>query len=98
MGLGDPTTRVYQFIFDKNDINNTKIIQYFITHGLGLCTKLNIFVAHMFYAWSLDHNKEVPIAINKKKHSLSLNSYTTVFAWGSDNPNKTITQQLYSFI
>ena len=51
MGLIDPTTCFYQFIFDENDSNYTSIIQYFIMHGLGLCIKLNIFVAHIFYVW-----------------------------------------------
>ena len=51
MGLGDPKTSVYQFIYDENDIYDTKIIQYFIMHGLELCIKLNSFVAHMLYAW-----------------------------------------------
>ena len=51
MGLGDPTSCVYQLIFDENDSNYTNIIQYFIMHGLGLCIKLNSFVAHMFYVW-----------------------------------------------
>ena len=32
MGLGDPTARVYQFVFDENDSNEK--------HGLGLCIKL----------------------------------------------------------
>ena len=50
MGLGDPTTCVYQFIFDENYSNDTKIVQYFIMHGLGLFTKLNSFLAHMLYA------------------------------------------------
>ena len=50
MGLGYPTNFVYQFIFDENDINYTRIIQYFIMHGLGICIKLNSFVAYMFYA------------------------------------------------
>ena len=27
MGLGDPTTCAYQFIFDENDSNETKIKQ-----------------------------------------------------------------------
>ena len=49
MGLGDTTTCVYQLIFDENDSKDTKIIQYFIMHGLGLCIKLDNFGAHMFY-------------------------------------------------
>ena len=32
--------------------------------GLVLCIKLNSFVAHMLYAWSLSHYIEVPTAIN----------------------------------
>ena len=51
MGLGDPTSCVYQFIFDENDSNDTTIIQYFIMHGMVLCIKLNRFIAHMFYEW-----------------------------------------------
>ena len=30
MGLGDPTTYVYQLIFDENDSNDTNIKQYLL--------------------------------------------------------------------
>ena len=86
--MDDPTTCVYQLILDGNDSNDTKIIQYFIMHGLGLCIKLDSFVSHMFYPWSFSHNKAVPISIKKKTYLLFLNSYTTVFAWGAGNSNK----------
>ena len=33
--IGDPTTCVYQIIYDENDSDETKIIKYFIMHGLG---------------------------------------------------------------
>ena len=36
MELGDPTTCVYQFIFDEMAVMK-KNIKYFIMHGLGLC-------------------------------------------------------------
>ena len=49
--MGDPKTCVYQLIYDENDSDETKIIQYFIMHGLGLCMKVDSYVAHMFYAW-----------------------------------------------
>ena len=49
MGLGDPTTCVYQFIFDQDDSCDTAIIQYYIMHGLGLCIKLNSFVNINYY-------------------------------------------------
>ena len=48
MVLGDPTTCIYQFILDENESNETNIIQHFITYRLGLCIKLNSFVAHVF--------------------------------------------------
>ena len=52
MGSGDPTTCVHRLIFNENDSNYRKqIIQYFIMRGLGLCIKLNTFVAHLLYAW-----------------------------------------------
>ena len=57
-------------------------------NGLGLCIKVDIHEAHIFYAWSLNHNTVVPIA-TKKNYYLYLNTYTTVFAWGSGNSNKT---------
>ena len=72
-------------IFDENDCNDTNIIQYFIMHGLGLCIKLNRFVVNMLYSCSFSNNKPVPIAINKKNYSISLNEYTTAFDWGDEN-------------
>ena len=36
LGMGDPKTYIYQFIYDENDIYDTNIIQYFIMNGLGL--------------------------------------------------------------
>ena len=84
----DPTTCVYQLIFFQYDSNGTKIIPYFIMHGLGLCIKLNSFVAHMFYAWSFSHNTVVQIAIKHNRKFLSLNTYTNVFTWGNVNSNK----------
>ena len=87
MVLGDPKTCVYQFIFDKYDSNEKNIIQYCFMHGLVLCIKLNIHVAHMFYTWSFIHNTAVAISIKKNKYKFSLNAYTTVFAWGSGNSN-----------
>ena len=88
MGLGYPTTRFYQFVFDKYDSNDKNIEQYFVMYGLVLCIKLNIYVTHMFYVWSFRHNTAVPIAIKQNKYYLSLNTYTTVFVWGSGYSNK----------
>ena len=68
-------------------VNDTDILQYLIIHGVGLCIKFYNFVAHMFYAWSFNHNTAVPIDIHNNKYFLSLNINTTVFAWGSGNNN-----------
>ena len=59
------------------------MIQYFIVHGLGLCIKVDSYVAHMLYAWSLSHNTAVPIAINNNKYLISLNENAAVFSWGA---------------
>ena len=48
--MGNPKTCVYQLIHDKNEIDYTKIIQYFIIHGMGLCIKVDIYAEYMFYA------------------------------------------------
>ena len=88
MGIGDPKTCVYQFIYDESYSDDTKIIQYFIMNVLGLCIKVDIYVAHMFYSWPFSHNTAVTIAINKNKYFPSLNSNTAVFDWGAGNSNK----------
>ena len=49
LGMVDTTTRVYQFIHDDNESNYTKIIQFLIIHGLGLCINLDSYISHMFY-------------------------------------------------
>ena len=92
--MGDPTKCSYQFIYNENYNDNTKIIQYFIMHGLGLCIKVDSYVAHMFYAWSFICDTAVPIAKQKNKYFIFLNKNTTVFSWGSGNSNKNRTQQL----
>ena len=40
---------------------------------------------------SFSHNASVPIAINKNKYYLYLNTNTTVFAWVDSNYNRNIT-------
>ena len=87
----DPTTHVYQIVYNENHNDDTKVIQYFIMYGLGLCIKLDSYVAHMLYAWSLSHNTSVPISIKKNKYFLSLKTNTYVFSWGAENSNKTRT-------
>ena len=66
--MADPTTCDYLFTYDENDYDYTNIIKYFIMHGLGLCIKVDIYVAHMFYAWSFSCNTAVSIAIKKNKY------------------------------
>ena len=90
MGFIYPRNCVYKFIFNENYSNDTNIIQYFIMHGLILCIRLNIFVAHIIYAWSFGHNTSVTTSIKKNKYFLSLNECTTVFAWVDVNKNKNI--------
>ena len=88
LGMGENTTCVHKFISDENDDDNTYIIKHFIMHGLGLCIKVDSYVAHMLYACSFIHIKGVPIAIKNNKGFVSLDTYTTMFAWRYDNPNK----------
>ena len=58
--MSDTTTCVYQSIYDESDSDDTKIIQYFMMHGMGLYIKVDSYVANMFYAWSLSYNTSVP--------------------------------------
>ena len=57
-------------------------------YGLGLCIKLNSFVAHMFYPWSFSHNAAVLIATKQNTYFISLDLYNTVFSWVDGNSNK----------
>ena len=91
MGLVDPKPYVYRFIFDQYDSNDTKILQYFVMNGLGLCIKLNSYVSHMFYALAFIHNIEVPIDVKQNKYNIPLNTYNIDFSWGDSNSNKNIT-------
>ena len=52
----DITTCVYQLTLDENDSNDTKFIQNFVMHGLGLCIKFYGFLAHMFFSWPFSNN------------------------------------------
>ena len=86
--MGDSTTCVYQFIYDENENDDTKIIKYFAMHGLGLCIKVDSHMSSIFYAWLFSNNTAVPIFINKNKYYIAFNTHTTVFAWGASNSNK----------
>ena len=52
--LGDNNTCVYKNIFDKR-IKLTHIFQYFIMLTLGICFKIESFVAYMFYDFLFCH-------------------------------------------
>ena len=86
--MGDTTTCVYQLVNNEKDSVDTEIIQCFVMHGLGLCIKVDSYVAHMFYAWSFSHNPAGPIDIEKQKYFLFLNQNMTVFAWEAGNSNR----------
>ena len=88
MGLGDPTTFVYQLEVGNEYSDDTHVLQQFVLNGPGLCIKLNCCVAHMFYAWSFSKNSEVPTVIEYNKYYLFLDTYSTVFSWGAGNSNK----------
>ena len=90
--MGYPTKCVYQFIYDEKDNNDTHITQYCIMHGLGLCIKVDSYVAHLFYTWSFSLNTAVSISKKNNKYFLSLNTNTTVFYWGAVNSNKSSIQ------
>ena len=57
-------------------------------HGCGLCVKVDSYVAHMPYACPFSSNKSFTIALRKNKYFPSLNTNTTVLAWGAVNSNK----------
>ena len=65
--MGNPTTCFYQFIYDEKNKNYTQITQYFNMYGLGLCIKVDSYVAHMFYVWSFRYNIAVSIVRKKNK-------------------------------
>ena len=92
LGIDDPTTCVYHFIYDEKDKNDSQITQYYIMHGLGLCIKVDSYASHLFYAFSFSHNTAVLIAKKKKKYFPSLNINTTFSSWGASKYNKNLMQ------
>ena len=63
MVLGDTITCVYKFKVEKKEMDNTQIIQHFVMYGLGLCIKINNYVAHLFYYCSFSYNTAIPISL-----------------------------------
>ena len=57
-------------------------------NGLGLCIKVDSYVAHMFYTQSFSHNKSFTIDIKNNKYFILLNTNTNVFTWEAVDCNK----------
>ena len=49
--MGDPTTCVYQFIYNVKENFDAKRTQYFIMLRMGFFINVDRYVAHVFYAW-----------------------------------------------
>ena len=49
LALGNPTTRLYQFIIDKSTKNPVVITQLLFMNRLVLCVNLQSCIAYMFY-------------------------------------------------
>ena len=56
--------------------------------GLVIQIKLNSYVAHTLYSWPSIYNTVVPSAIKHYQYYFSLDTYTTIFAWGAGNSNE----------
>ena len=85
MGLVDTNTCYYQFIYDENE---THIFQYFVMRRLGICVKLEIYVALMFYVCFFIQDLAVPYSKKIEKFYFSLDSYATVVSWVVGNSRK----------
>ena len=68
LGMSHPTTCVHQFIYDENNNDEMKTMQYFLMHGLVLFIKVYSYVDHMFYVQSFSNNTEVTIDIKRNKY------------------------------
>ena len=51
LGISHPTSFVHQFIYDENDNDEMKTMQYFLMNGLVLFINVDRYVEHMFYAF-----------------------------------------------
>ena len=90
MVLGFNKTCVCQIPFYDVDSQNTHIPHCFVMHVLGICIKLNSYVADMFYTWSLSHKTALPIYMRQNKYFLSFGTYNTSLSQGSINLHKYI--------
>ena len=75
MGFGSPKTRVYLFISNKEDIDNTYSTK---KHWLRIYIKSKCYVLHIC---SMHVNLQIPIL--DTKYYISLDTYTTLFTWGT---------------
>ena len=48
LGMGDPITYVYKFVYDEKDMDEKQITKYLIIHELVLCIKVDSYAAHIF--------------------------------------------------
>ena len=62
-------------------------------HELGLCIKVDSYVAHMFFALSFSYNTSVHISIKRNKYFPYLNIKINIFSWGAGNKNKNRTKE-----
>ena len=65
--MGDPTTCVHQFIYNENENDEMKTIQYFLMNGLVLFINVDSYAKHMIYVQSFSNNTEVSIYVKKNK-------------------------------
>ena len=88
MGLENPINYIYQFRFDKEDSENTQIIQNVGIYGLVICIKLNSKVSHTLYACLFSTNKVVPINTKQNKYHFYLDTYPNLITWSNKNENE----------
>ena len=67
LGIGHPTTCVYQFLTGGINSNDVLIIQWFILSVLDFNFIIQTQYDHLYYAFSLSNNKYVTIVkVNDK--------------------------------
>jgi hypothetical protein len=78
--MGMSTTCVCQFV--GHQIERDEVISCFLLDGLGIATRMNSHVCHMFFGHLFSHRTALPVRDGKTHYK---DPHFQVFAWGGDS-------------
>jgi len=89
-GVGVPTTCGVQFVPRNKELSyencGVEACQLFLMGGIGMCSRMNNYWAHMFMSHVCVHQTSVPIFISNGVAYIGVCEDLDIFAWGKGPP------------